>query len=164
MAKGPFAKDTLIFVLEDDAQDGPDHLDAHRSIAFVAGPYVRQQALVSTRYTTADMLRTIEAVLGIAPANLFDRGARTMANLFDVAVSPDWSFVAEPAPILFSTKLPLPSRDTLASIPQPTHDAAWWTAATRGFDWSREDRHDAVMFNRVLAAGLPTIINEGHRN
>lgn len=162
VAKSPFAKDTLIFVLEDDAQDGPDHLDAHRSIAFVAGPYVRKQLLVSTRYTTVDMLRTIETVLGIAPANLFDRGARPMADLFDVAAGPEWNFRAEPAQILYSTKLPLPPRSS-ASIPQPRHDAAWWVAATRGFDWSREDRNDAVAFNRVLASGLETSTGENHR-
>ena len=65
VAESPLAKDTLIFVLEDDAQDGPDHVDAHRSIAFVAGPYVRQGAVVSKRYTTVNMLQTIEAVLGL---------------------------------------------------------------------------------------------------
>ena len=80
IAKSPFAKDTLIFVVEDDAQDGPDHVDAHRSIAFVAGPYVKHGAVVSRRYTTVNMVRTIEAVLGLAPMGLNDALAAPMAD------------------------------------------------------------------------------------
>lgn len=56
---------TLIFVVEDDAQDGPDHVDAHRSIAFVVGPYVRQGAVIPSGYTTVSMIATIIDFLGI---------------------------------------------------------------------------------------------------
>ena len=72
VAKSRFANDTLIFVVEDDAQDGPDHVDAHRSIAFVAGPYVKQGAVVSHVYNTVNLIRTIEAVLGLEPVGLND--------------------------------------------------------------------------------------------
>jgi Phosphoesterase family len=65
LAKSPYADDTLVFVLEDDAQDGADHVDAHRSIFFVAGPYVKHGAVVSTPYTTVNLLRTIEDILGL---------------------------------------------------------------------------------------------------
>lgn len=156
IAKSKFAKDTLVFVLEDDAQDGPDHVDAHRSIAFVAGPYVKQGAVISTRYTTVDMIRTIEAVLGLKPNNLFDGGARPMADLFDLTQGPGWSFKATPADILYSTQLPLPPRTTAGPIALPRHDAAWWAAETRDFDWSSEDKNDAAAFNAVLAKGLST--------
>src|SRR5262249_40953997 len=54
IAKSKFADSTLVFVVEDDAQDGPDHVDAHRSIAFIAGPYVKQGAVVSDHYTTVN--------------------------------------------------------------------------------------------------------------
>ena len=91
VAHSPLAKDTLIFVIEDDAQDGPDHVDAHRSIAFVAGPYVKHGAVVSTRYTTVNMVRTIEAVLGLAPMGLNDALAAPMAEVFDPRQA-DWSF------------------------------------------------------------------------
>jgi hypothetical protein len=57
VAHSPYAAATLIFVVEDDAQDGPDHIDAHRSIAFVAGPHVKQGQLVSERYTTVSLIR-----------------------------------------------------------------------------------------------------------
>lgn len=154
IAKSKFAKDTLVFVLEDDAQDGPDHVDAHRSIAFVVGPYVKQGAVVSTRYTTVDMIRTIEAVLGLKPNNLFDGGARPMADLFDLTQGPNWSFKATPADVLYSTQLPLPPRTAAGPIALPRHDAAWWAAETRGFDWSSEDKNDAAAFNAVLAKGL----------
>lgn len=154
IAHSRFANSTLIVALEDDAQDGPDHVDAHRSIAFVAGPYVRQHDVVSTRYTTIDMLRTIEAVLGLKPNNLFDAHARLMTDLFDIRQKPHWDFVAEPADILYSTQLPLPARRTTGAIPQPGHDATWWAAATTGFDWRAEDRNDAARFNAILAKGL----------
>ena len=154
IARSKFAKDTLVFVLEDDAQDGPDHVDAHRSIAFVAGPYVKQGAVISTRYTTVDMIRTIEAVLGLKPNNLFDGGARPMADLFDLTQGPGWSFKATPADVLYSTQLPLPPRSAAGPVAQPRHDAAWWAKETRGFDWSSEDKNDAAAFNAVLAKGL----------
>jgi hypothetical protein len=63
VAKSPYANNTLIFVIEDDVQNGLDHVDAHRSIAFVVGPYVKQGAVISTKYTTVNMVRTIEEVL-----------------------------------------------------------------------------------------------------
>jgi len=65
-----YKNNTLIFVVEDDAQDGPDHVDSHRSIAFVAGAYVKQHTLVSTQYNTIDYVRTIEEVLGLTPMNI----------------------------------------------------------------------------------------------
>ena len=65
----PHVNDTLIFVIEDDAQDGGDHVDSHRSVAFVAGPYVKQGAVVSTPYNTVGPPRTIEEVLGIPQLN-----------------------------------------------------------------------------------------------
>ncbi len=153
VAKSRFAKDTLIFVIEDDAQDGPDHVDAHRSIAFVAGPYVKQGAVVSERYTTVSMLRTIEEILGMAPLNLHDASARPMSSVFDLSAR-RWTFEATPSDILRGTQLPLPAaRSALAPL-KPTHDAAYWANATKGFDFSSEDRLDSAAFNRILWAGL----------
>ena len=65
IANSIYAQNTLVFVIEDDAQDAGDHVDSHRTIAFVAGAYVKQQALVSSAYTTLNFLRTIEDVLGL---------------------------------------------------------------------------------------------------
>src|SRR5262249_50737766 len=60
VAHSPFRDDTVIFVVEDDAQNGGDHVDSHRSIAYVIGAFVRQGAVVSTAYSTVSMVRTIE--------------------------------------------------------------------------------------------------------
>ena len=75
-------KDTLILVLEDDAQNGPDHVDATRTTAFALGPYVKRGAVVSDRYDQLSMLRTIEIVLGLEPLNLGDRVAAPMFGVF----------------------------------------------------------------------------------
>lgn len=76
-------KDSLIFVVEDDTQNGPDHVDATRTIAFAAGPYVKRGAVVSDRYDQLSMLRTIEIVLGLQPMNLNDRVAAPMFGIFN---------------------------------------------------------------------------------
>ena len=155
VAQSPYAKDTLIFVLEDDAQDGPDHVDAHRSTAYVVGPYVKQGALVSTRYSTVNMLRTIEDVLGLEHLSLHDRGVRPMTDVFDLTQA-SWTFQATPSDYLRGTALPLPPAGA-GKAPQaltPTHDAAWWAEKTKGFDFSKEDRIDAARFNRILWEGL----------
>jgi hypothetical protein len=71
-----------VFVLQDDAQNGPDHVDSHRSPAFVISPYARRGAVDSTMYNTTSMLRTMELILGLRPMTVFDAGARPMANAF----------------------------------------------------------------------------------
>ncbi len=75
-------KDSAIFVLEDDAQNGPDHVDAHRSPAFVISPFARRRATVSTLYTTSGMLRTIELILGAEPMTQYDAAATPMYEAF----------------------------------------------------------------------------------
>jgi len=77
-----FWNSTAIFVLEDDAQDGPDHVDSHRSPAFVISPYVKRRAVDSTRYNTTSVLRTMEFILGLRPMTQFDASARPMTSLF----------------------------------------------------------------------------------
>jgi YVTN family beta-propeller protein len=156
IAHSPYAKDTLIFVDEDDSQDGPDHVNSHRSTAYVVGPYVKQGAVVSTRYATVNMLRTIEDVLGLEHLNLHDAGVTPMADVFDLTQA-SWTFHAEPSDILrTSTQLPLPPKPAgTAILPlHPTHPASWWAAATAGFDFSKEDRIDAQTYNHVLWRGL----------
>ena len=78
-----YKNNTLIFIIEDDSQDGADHMDSHRSIAFIAGPYVKQHRVISSAYNTVDFVRTIEEVLGLKPLNLNDSLAVPMADVFD---------------------------------------------------------------------------------
>lgn len=78
-----------------------------------------------------------------------------MADAFDPGQS-QWTFTATPAAVLFNTTLPItpPAGLNLASIPKPTHDAAWWEERTKTFDFSKEDRVDPEVFNRVIWKGL----------
>ena len=87
VSHSPFWKDTAIFVIEDDSQDGPDHVDAHRSVVQVISAYTRPGAVVHTRYDTTSMLRTMEDILGISPLGLNDANARPMSDVF--ADTPD---------------------------------------------------------------------------
>ncbi|HWF78621.1 MAG TPA: beta-propeller fold lactonase family protein [Caulobacteraceae bacterium] len=155
LAQSPFAKDTLVFIIEDDAQDGPDHVDAHRSIGFVVGPYVKHGAVVSQRYTTVNMIKTIEAVLGLQPMGLNDALAAPMADVFDPKQA-DWTFTAEVPAVLRTTQLPLPPPTSAeAGCPgAPPRSPAYWTAAMAGQDFSSEDRLDTPRFNRALWRGL----------
>jgi DNA-binding beta-propeller fold protein YncE len=153
IANSPFANDTLVFVVEDDAQDGGDHVDSHRSIAFVAGAYVKQGALVSTQYNTLDFVRTIEEVLGIPPMNLNDALARPMADIFNTAPAA-WSFTATPSALLYATQLPLPPKPAGMSVLRPTHNARYWARATKGMNFKDEDQVDPLDFNHILWKGL----------
>jgi hypothetical protein len=71
-----YANNTLMFIAEDDAQDGGDHYDSHRTVALVAGAYVKQGALIHTPYNTIHFVRTMEEVLGLSPMNLNDAQPR----------------------------------------------------------------------------------------
>ncbi len=157
VAKSPFADSTVIFVIEDDCQDGPDHVDSHRATAYVAGAYVKQHAIVSTRYNQVSLLRTIEDILGTAHVNLLTANAEPMADVFDISGNGSWSYTATASTILKTTTL-VAERDggtRYAGGPdiRPLHDAAWWSNKTRGFDFSVEDRVPGAIFNRVLWEG-----------
>ena len=155
VAHSKYGKDTLVFVIEDDAQNGADHVDAHRSIALVAGPYVKHRAVVSQYFTTVSMLRTIEDVLGIKPLGLNDGFQLPMAAVFSVQETA-WSYTARIPSILYTTQLPLPAPNSSAQIQSsiPAHDAAYWARKTKDFDFSVEDKLDSDSFNMVLWKGL----------
>ncbi|MBZ2177493.1 MAG: beta-propeller fold lactonase family protein [Acidobacteria bacterium] len=84
LSKSKFWEKMAIFVIEDDAQNGPDHVDSHRSPAFVISPYTKRGAIDSSFYNTTSMLRTIELILGIRPMTTFDAGARPMTGAFQL--------------------------------------------------------------------------------
>ncbi|RFB81495.1 phosphoesterase [Methylovirgula sp. 4M-Z18] len=153
VANSPYAADTLIFVVEDDAQDGPDHVDAHRSTGFIFGPYVKQGAVVSTHYTTVNMIRTMTEVLGLDHLGLFDATQGPMTDVFDLN-QPKWTYKAQASGLLKSAQLPIPMRDFQTAALKPTHDVRYWARATKGMDFSVEDKIDAVGYNKILWAGL----------
>ncbi len=82
LSASPAWPSLALFVLEDDAQNGPDHVDAHRSVLLVASPYARRDAVDSTFYTTASVLRSIEQILGLPPLSQYDAGATPLWNAF----------------------------------------------------------------------------------
>jgi DNA-binding beta-propeller fold protein YncE len=155
ISKSIYANNTLVFVIEDDAQDGGDHVDSHRSIAFVAGAYVKQGALVSTQYNTLNFLRTIEEVLGLPPMNLNDALANPMADIFNSTPS-SWSFTATPAAMLYApnTQLPLPPKPPTLIVPKPAHNAKYWARVTKGMDFADADQVDPADFNHILWKGM----------
>jgi DNA-binding beta-propeller fold protein YncE len=158
IAESRFAKDTLIFVIEDDAQDGPDHVSSRRTTAYVVGPYIRQHAVVATPYTTVNFVRTIEDVLGIQPMAMNDALARPMADIFDLGQT-SWTFRAAPSEVLRQqTKLPLPARvaeaDPAPPVCRAPRDAAYWTRAMAGLNFAEEDRLDTQRYNRALWTGM----------
>ena len=154
IASSRYANNTLIFIIEDDSQDGADHVDSHRTTAYVAGAYVKRNAVVSTRYNTVDFIRTIEEVLGIPPMNLNDALATPMADVFNTTPS-SWSFTAAPSSYLYGTSLkPLLPPQAGLIVPKPRHDAKYWARVTKGMDFSDADRIDDAAYNRILWNGM----------
>lgn len=133
-----FWKDTAIFIMEDDAQNGPDHVDAHRTVGLVISPYVRRNALDSTMYTTASMLRTMELILGLPPMTQFDQRATPMIAAF--TTKPDFTpYEALSARIDINAKNP--TKGALVEM-------------SNKLDWSDYDRADPDKLNEILWRAL----------
>ena len=162
VSHSPYWKDTAIFIIEDDSQSGPDHVSTHRSTAFVLGPYVKRGAVDSTFYTTDNVLRTIEAILGIDPLGIEDANALPMSSVFTrvpdatpYAATVPGSLCAPPvAADLVGAACTAPGIRRTARVPD-AHGRAWWAAMTAGMDFSGPDRVDAAAFNAVLRDGMP---------
>ncbi|MGH9582903.1 MAG: bifunctional YncE family protein/alkaline phosphatase family protein, partial [Bryobacteraceae bacterium] len=153
IAHSRYAGNTLIFVIEDDSQNGADHIDSHRSTAFIVGPYVKHHAVVSTSYNTLDFIRTMEVVLGLKPLNISDALAVPMADVFDLNQTA-WTYKATASAMLAGTGLPLPASVAKLRPLKPAHDAAYWSDVTKGMDFSVEDHFDFARYNRILWRGL----------
>jgi YVTN family beta-propeller protein len=134
VSRSRFWSKTAVFVIEDDAQNGPDHVDSHRSPAFVISPYVKRRAVDSAMYNTTSVLRTIELVLGLNPMTQFDAGARPMNAAFQPA--PDTAPYAAEKP-----RIALGERNPAAS---PT------AARSLRLDFREEDRIDDDELNDIL--------------
>ena len=127
-------KESAIFILEDDAQNGPDHIDAHRSTAYVISPYIKRKSVNHNMYSTSGMLRTIELILGLPPMSQYDAAATPMWELF--TATPDL------APY---TVLP-------AQVDIQERNMAWNESARRSanFDLAHEDRVPDLELNEVV--------------
>jgi len=134
LTKSRFWPQTAIFIVEDDAQNGADHVDSHRSLLFVLSPYIRRGVVDSTMYNTASVLRTIELLLGLRPMTVFDAGARPIFGPF--SSKPDLTpYRAEPP------------RISLEEVNPPETPLA---ARSARLDFSEEDRVDDQELNEIL--------------
>jgi YVTN family beta-propeller protein len=88
LSKSPIWKESVVFIVEDDAQDGPDHVDAHRSPAYIAGGFVKRGFVDHTPYTTTSFLKTIEMILGLPPMSQYDAAANTTWRCFEKMANP----------------------------------------------------------------------------
>ncbi|MDO8991526.1 MAG: hypothetical protein Q7U83_00585, partial [Daejeonella sp.] len=129
---------SAIFILEDDAQNGPDHVDAHRSIAMVVSPYTKRNYLDHTMYSTSGMLRTMELILGLSPMSQYDAAAMPMFR----------SFTSKPD---FTKFKAVPNR---VSLDDTNKIASKWSKISEGFDFAEVDKNDDRLFNEVLWKGL----------
>jgi hypothetical protein len=138
LSKSPIWNETVVFILEDDAQNGADHVDAHRSPAYVAGGFVKRNFVDHTPYTTSSMLRTMELILGMGPMTQYDAAATPMWRCFDStakafpfkAILPDWN---------------MNERNTVKNE---------WQRKSEQFNFVKEDSNNDIEFNRVLWHGI----------
>ncbi len=161
VSNSQYWKDTAIFVLEDDAQNGPDHVDAHRSTVFIASPYTKGQSVIHTNYNSTNVLRTIEDILGVNYLGLNDANALPMSDVFSREpnlqpyVAPIPGILCEPP--VDPTLVPEcknPAGRPITVAVKPLHDGAWWAQATKGFNFSHPDMVDSDLFNRILWNGI----------
>ena len=131
-------KESVVFVLEDDAQNGPDHVDAHRSPVYVAGGLVKRHFVDHTMYSTTSVLRTMELILGLSPMSQYDAAARPMWRCFST----------------------IPDLTPFAALPETVDlrekNMAWnqWAKKSATIDLTREDRVPDKLFNEILWKGI----------
>jgi hypothetical protein len=138
LSNSPVWKESVVFIVEDDAQNGPDHVDAHRTTAYVAGGYVKRNFIDHTMYSTSSMLRTMELILGIPPMTQYDAAATPMWRCFNK--TPDLS--------------PFQSVPALVDMNEKNTALNEWQERSEKFDLTKEDAVPDLEFNKVLWHGI----------
>lgn len=134
LSKSPIWIETAVFIVEDDAQNGPDHVDAHRTTAYVAGGFVKRNFVDHTMYSTSSMLRTIELILGLPPMSQYDAAAEPMWRCF--------SSQADLRPFI--------SVPALVDLNEKNHKRTPSAKISEGFDLSKEDAIPDLVFSEVI--------------
>ena len=134
ISKSKYWKTSAIFVLEDDAQNGPDHVDSHRSVAFVAGPFVKRGAVDSTLHTTSGMLRTMELILGLPPMSQYDAAATPMYLAFQPAAN----------------LAPFTARAARVPLDEKNGAGAWGAAASVAMNFEEADMTPEYELNEIV--------------
>ncbi len=134
LSQTPIWKNSVVFIVEDDAQNGPDHVDAHRTTAYLAGGYVKRHFIDHTMYSTSSMLRTMELILGLPPMTQFDAAAEPMWRCFSDTPD-DTPFRSIPAQVdLFEVNTAMNE----------------WQRKSEEFDFRKEDSIPDEAFNKVI--------------
>lgn len=129
-----FWNESAIFVIEDDAQNGSDHVDAHRTVALVISPYTKHGFVDSELYSTSSMVRTMELILGLPPLSQFDAAATPMYNSF--TSTPD--------------RTPYDHRESNVDLDETNIAGAYGQEHTTEMDFSREDAIPDIEFNEII--------------
>jgi len=138
LSQSPIWNESVVIILEDDAQNGPDHVDAHRTTAYIAGGFVKQGFVDHTMYSTSSALRTIELILGLPPMSQYDAAAEPMWRCFDKSANHP-TFKALPNLVDLNLKN---TQETSMSKLSET------------FDFTKEDRVPDDKFNMVIWAAI----------
>jgi YVTN family beta-propeller protein len=139
VSSSPYWKETAIFVLEDDAQNGPDHVDAHRSPALVISAYNRPGALIHQYHSTVSLIRTMELLLGISPMNQLDASA-----------SPIDIFQAQPDLTPYTAAIPGVALNNLLVQPPADRETVRWIRESESQDFTSEDLANPETLNRII--------------
>jgi len=134
ISKSKFWPQTAVFVVEDDAQNGPDHIDAHRTVAYIISPWAKRRAVDSNLYSTSSMLRTMELILGLKPMSQFDLAALPMFASFQT--SPD-----------LTPYTPLPAN---VDLYERNDGKAWGSKKSRKMNFKKEDAADDLQLNEII--------------
>ncbi len=138
LSHSPIWNESVIIILEDDAQNGPDHVDAHRSTTYVAGGFVKQGFVDHTMYSTSSALRTIELILGLPPMTQYDAAAEPMWRCFNNTAShPEFHATAN-----------------LVDLNLKNKEQSKLSRLSEKFDFSKEDRVPDAQFNEVIWAAI----------
>jgi YVTN family beta-propeller protein len=140
VSNSPYWKDTAIFVVEDDAQDGPDHVDCHRAPAIVISAYNRPGALVHEFHTTVSLIRTMEILLGMQPMNQLDATAAPIDIFQD---KPELRPYKALLPDVALNNLMIPARPT-------SNTQAYWMKRTSEQDLEHNDMADDRVMNEII--------------
>ena len=134
VSRSRFWKETAIFVVEDDAQNGSDHVDAHRTVALAISPYTKRRSVDSTLYSTSSMLRTMELILGLQPMTQFDAAALPMYASFQS--KPDVT--------------PFEHRPARVSLEEKNSKNAWGSRLSDTLDFAKADAADDLLLNEIV--------------